>query len=352
MWPYWLMYLVPAVPALMAPGRFRRFRSSMLTPWIFLGVGFALLIGFRYKVGGDWGAYQRMYKSVIGVTPFEAIATGDPGYMLLNWLMASVGWEVYGVNLVCGAVFISGLIAFCVQQYKPWLAFAVAVPYLIVVVAMGYTRQGVALGLFFWALSYLEQRRFMQYFVFTAVAVLFHKSAVLMIPLGIFVYGKGWTLRVVAVALAAYGLWDALVAADQERLWNVYVEEQMESQGARIRVFMNLVPSLLLLVYWKQWKARFPNPWFWLAFAVGSVVCVVLVDFASTAVDRVALYLMPIQVAVFSRLPYLARKDLSPQTATLGIVLGYAAVLYVWLNYATHSKYWLPYQNILFGLST
>ncbi len=266
--------------------------------------------------------------------------------------MANMGWGVYGVNLVCGSIFISGLIVFCLQQYKPWLAFAVAVPYLIVVVAMGYTRQGVALGLFFWALTYLEQGRFKHYFVLIATAVLFHKSAILMIPLGMFLYGKGWVLRVVAVVLAAYGLWDAMVAEDQEHLWNAYVEQQMESQGAMIRVFMNLVPSLLLLLYWKQWKARFPNPWFWLVLAMGSIVSVALVDFASTAVDRVALYLTPIQVAVFSRLPFLARKDLSPQTATLGIVLGYAAVLYVWLNYATHSKYWLPYQNILFGLST
>jgi hypothetical protein len=278
------------------------------------------------------------------------LATGDPGYMLLNWCMAMLGWKIYGVNLVCGAIFISGLIALCVQQYKPWLAFAVAVPYLIVVVAMGYSRQGVALGLLFWGVAYLEQGRFKHYLAFVALAALFHKSAVLMIPLGIFLYGKGWALRAVAVALAAYGLWDALLAEDQERLWNTYVEQQMESQGAMIRVFMNLVPSLLLLVYWKQWKARFPNPWFWFAVAVGSVVSVALVGFASTAVDRVALYLTPIQVAVFSRLPYLARKDLSPQTTTLGIVLGYAAVLYVWLNYATHAVYWLPYQNMLFGL--
>ena len=30
------------------------------------------------------------------------------------------------------------------------------------------------------------------------------------------------------------------------------------------------------------------------------------------------------------------------------IVLGYAAVLFVWLNYAVHAKYWVPYQNTLF----
>ena len=30
------------------------------------------------------------------------------------------------------------------------------------------------------------------------------------------------------------------------------------------------------------------------------------------------------------------------------LLLYLAAVLFVWLNYATHAKYWLPYQNWLF----
>ncbi len=30
-----------------------------------------------------------------------------------------------------------------------------------------------------------------------------------------------------------------------------------------------------------------------------------------------------------------------------GILLGYAAVLFVWLNFATHAFCWVPYQNHL-----
>jgi hypothetical protein len=32
-----------------------------------------------------------------------------------------------------------------------------------------------------------------------------------------------------------------------------------------------------------------------------------------------------------------------------GIVAGYALVLYVWLNYAAHARYWVPYGNVLFN---
>jgi len=65
-------------------------------------------------------------------------------------------------------------------------------------------------------------------------------------------------------------------------------------------------------------------------------------------VDRLALYLTPLQVVVFSRLPFLARKELHPDVMVVLILFGYGAVLFVWLNFASHAQYWLPYRNILF----
>jgi hypothetical protein len=318
-------------------------------PWIALGAFFTLCIGYRYRVGGDWRQYLAMYHGEIGAKFTDAMGYGDPGYILLNRLMASLGWDIYGVNIVCGLVFISGLIVLSRAQYRSWLAFAVAVPYLVIVVAMGYTRQGVALGLIFWALAYLEDGKFIQYVAFIAVAALFHKTAVVMIPLGIFLYKKGWFFRIVAVGLVTYGLWDALVAQDTSRLWNTYVEQQMQSQGAKIRVAMNAVAACFLLLYWKQWKKIYPNALLWLWMAMGAISCVFLVSLATTAIDRLALYLTPLQVVVFARLPYLAREHLHPDTTIQAILLGYSAVLFVWLNYASHSYAWVPYQNILFG---
>ena len=157
--------------------------------------------------------------------------------------------------------------------------------------------------------------------------------------------GQRCRLRVIAVGL---GLWDILLESEQDRLWQNYVEANMQSEGALIRVLMNLVPSFLLLFYWQKWKPRFPGGQFWIWMAIASIVSVLLVNFASTAVDRVALYLTPVQVAVFSRLPFMIKRQADPEMVTLFILLGYASVLYVWLNYATHARFWIPYQNSLF----
>ena len=66
---------------------------------------------------------------------------------MLNWLSIQMDWGILGVNLIGGAIFAFGLVAFCRRQPRPWLALAVAIPYLVIVVAMGYSRQGIALAL-------------------------------------------------------------------------------------------------------------------------------------------------------------------------------------------------------------
>ncbi len=344
MFAYWFLYLLSAIPAFIGV-RQRDMRSSV---WVAVGLVFILAIGFREQVGGDWSNYLRHYYLAVGVPLNQAVGS-DPGYKLLNWVMAKWDWQVYGVNTVCGTIFILGLFIYCRQLPVPWLGFSVAVPYLVVVIAMGYTRQSVALGFFFLALADIERGYLLRYIVWMALGATFHKSAVLLVPLGILLYRAGWLWRSIAIAATAYGLWDLLLEEYQDHLWQEYVDEQMESEGARIRVLMNLVPSLLLLWYAKRWKKLFPayDIWFWLSIA--ALASVVLVGFATTAVDRISLYFTPLQIAVFARLPVLARNQLSPQLVRFGIVAGYAAVLFVWLNYATHALYWLPYRNILLG---
>jgi hypothetical protein len=54
-------------------------------------------------------------------------------------------------------------VSFCRTQPRPWLALTLAFPYLVVVVAMGYTRQGVAIGLEMLALLALERDRLLPF---------------------------------------------------------------------------------------------------------------------------------------------------------------------------------------------
>jgi len=316
--------------------------------YIFIGGFLWIIIGLRYRVGGDWNNYQRMFNKMTNMRLSDVLDDGDIAHQYISWTINHWHYDISVVNMVYTLIFLIGLVSFSRRQLYPWISMAVSVPYLITVVAMGYARQGVAIGIFMFAITYLDKGKFYTYISMILLASLFHKTALLLLPLGLFYHDTGKIMRIMMIIPVAYGAWDLLLAKAQANLWHNYVEAQMMSSGAKIRVAMNLIPALLLFKYRDVWKRDFKDYNFWFWIALGSVLSIVLVFFASTAVDRMALYFIPIQLVVLGRLPYLAKNELSPDTTKFIIIFTYAIVLFVWLNFATHSKYWIPYQNILF----
>lgn len=343
---FWLMFLIPAW-AVLVPKRLPP--NQALAAWWVVGTLFALMIGLRHEVGGDWFNYLEHFKATSRMTFAEAVGKGDPGHYVVNWLTAQLGGSVYWVNLLYASVLMWGTVVFCRKQPWPWLALLVAVPYMLIVVGMGYSRQAMALGFAMLGLVALGEHRIRFFVVCIAIGALFHKSAVLLLPIAILATSRNRFFTAGMVGVTFVLMFFLLVSEDADALWTNYVEYQMQSQGAKIRVLMNVIPAVLMLLFGK-WLAPDPQErklWTWMALF--ALLCLPLVSFASTAVDRVALYLIPIQIFVFARIPRLAGDDIRLRTLlVLGVVGYYAAVQFVWLNFATHSQYWVPYQFRLF----
>ena len=68
---------------------------------------------------------------------------------------------------------------------------------------------------------------------------------------------------------------------------------------------------------------------------------------SSTGVDRLALYLIPLLLLVANRLPDTRLFNLSSQSWTQLLVLFSLVALLVWLLFAGHRAWWLPYRNLL-----
>ncbi|MDG2286135.1 MAG: hypothetical protein P8N43_11480, partial [Alphaproteobacteria bacterium] len=83
----------------------------------------------------------------------------------------------------------------------------------------------------------------------------------------------------------------------------------------------------------------------WLA--IFSMVAIA-VGLLPTAIDRLALYLLPLQLFVGSRLPDTGLFGISPISWNYALILMTLASLSLWLLFANHSNLWLPYQNALF----
>ena len=345
---YWLLLLIPLAFCLRGANRPWKLWQS----WS-IGIALTLFIGLRHEVGGDWFNYIPYLTRAEGFDLHEVIAWGDPGYNALNWLFASYSWGIYGVNLVSAAFFSFGLVWFCRAQPRPWLALCLSIPYLVIVVAMGYSRQGVAIGVMMPGLLAFERGRLRPLLSMGAAAT-FHSTALVMLAFVVpAVPGRTLAMRALRLLLLLVVggvLVQTFLAARMEGLIGGYIEAEYQSEGAAIRVAMNLLPGLILLLWPRRFGLTTQQLRLWQAMALTAVACavgLVLLPSNSTAVDRIALYVIPLQLVVGSRLPQTRLFGIHPSQLLLVTLSLSIAVEFVWLNFATHAEGWLPYTNVL-----
>jgi hypothetical protein len=343
---YWSIFAYFALGTLLSPGQparaARRGKTSVI--WAFGIFLIVLMVGLRYQVGADWFPYQRMYSFAGYADLGKMMKFGDPGYQLLNWLIQRAGLGLWMVNLICATIFSWGLARFARVQPNPWLTVLVAIPYLVIVVAMGYTRQGVAIGILLAGLAALQSGApVTRFLVYAAAATLFHKTAVIAVPLVLFASERNRFLNIVAGLAGAYALYSAFLAESVDVFVKNYVEAEYTAQGAAIRVAMDVVPAALFFLFRRRLNFQPEEDRLWRNFALAAFGALAMLQFMpqSTAVDRIALYLIPLQLAVLPRLGMVLR---ARGTGNFIVVVYCFAIMFVWLNYAQHADDWLPYQ--------
>lgn len=345
MFPYWLLFSLFAAGSIQyRPDPRRLIQGGPLL--LAMGVFTALMIGFRYEVGGDWINYVDTLHEITD-NGIGGPRSQDEGYSLLNLIVGRLGFGIWLVNLICGALFTWGLVKFARRQPNPWLVMLVSVPYLIIVVAMGYTRQAVAIGFILAGLADLENGSILRFLGYMVFATAFHKSAVIVFPLVALTRSRNRIVTAGLIVLGGVILYYAFVQAAVDSLMTNYVDAQYQSQGAAVRVGMNIPPAILFLLYKKRFALSPDQEKLWRNFAISSLLALaaLFVSSASTAIDRLALYLIPLQMFVWGRFPvvFQDRGRLNMQV-TLAIMAYSAMAQFVWLNYAVNAQFWLPYK--------
>lgn len=340
MFIYWVMYFIPLIGTLFPVSLQRRLRRIV---WFVVSVIFVTIIGLRHEVGGDWDTYLYYYELAANLPILYTITLNDPGYMAINWLAAQLGGGIYMVNTICAIIVVWGVFSIAKQQPLPWLALSIAVPYLLVVVSMGYTRQSVAIGFVLLSLSALIDRRYIKFYILVFLATLFHKTAIVFFVLPsllaernrVFAISSGLIFIVIAYYL--------FVAHDFQSKWEAYVTQQMYSEGGMIRLVMNSIPALLAIIFPNRlFAGYFPRLWITLSFF--SIFLLLAQQFASTFADRFGLYVLPLQMVIFSRAHRLVKDNIMRAFIVFFILCFYMIVLWVWLNYAKHAPFWIPYK--------
>ena len=343
--PYWLMFMMWAAGAVQAERQHAQSPRKIL--FVSAAVISGLMIGLRFEVGGDWNNYKRMYESLYFLTLGQAIATTDIGYAVTNWLGAKTGLGIAFVNSVCAALFMGGLARLAWRQPNPALAVLVAVPYLVIVVAMGYTRQAAAIGIICFAIADASERKVLRLAILISIAALFHKTAILILPLAMVpIFRRSPLLAAFGAATFAI-LFTILIRDTADTMITNYVQGEYNSQGAAIRISMNVVAAMIFIIARDRLIISSFQKSYWTVCSILSILSVpAFLSFsASSGIDRISLYMIPLQIIIYSRLPYILSKNRKAIPSILIGVIGYSfLVQFVWLMYADNANSWLPYR--------
>jgi hypothetical protein len=278
------------------------------------------------------------------------------------WLGTKSGFNIWFVHLLGGGIFMYGLWRFCLNQPHPWLCMVIAIPYLVIVVAMGYDRQAVAIGFVMLAIVAIQNRSMLGFARSMTLATTMHLTAFILVP--VFMLGSRVNKLWAIIALGPFfmvGYYLSLQDFLQDKAYtsvSAYIETGYSSSGAAVRVAMNALPAFLYFLFRTRLKFDDDEHRFMDVFALIGLTFVGLlyVSPSSTAVDRLALYIIPIQLLVLGRLPLaLARARDAYKLVAAGVVVYSAAIMFVWLKFAVDANSWVPYSLIdadrLVGLS-
>ena len=356
---YYLLFLIPSL-LVIGLGPYLN-KNAKYFFFILYSLFLTFFIGLRYEIGGDWYAYLSYYEfySNLSFSEFiENLMMYDPLYVLINYIAGKIGGGIYLVNTIEAFIFIYGYTKFSLKQKKSFLAFLIGIPYLVIVVSMGYTRQAMAIGFIFLVYNALIDGKFLKASILNLFAVLSHKTAIIiyLIIFATFIFSdvskrnKIFYLGLLFIfSLSSFSFFFLPYA---EKLLQNYIINEMKSEGGFARILMNLIPSLIFLIFYKKMKNTTPyENKIWLIISFATIITSSLQYLGySTVADRINLYFSSIQMSVYGKFIDLIKyKDLRI-VLTLSLVLVYFLTLFVWLNFAVHRDYWIPYKNLLFEL--
>lgn len=158
---------------------------------LWIGLSALLLIGvagLRYETGGDWDVYTSLFKHISppDQLSWSAIQRShlEIGFYLLCSLVKGLGGGIQTLFFIITSFNITLItIALCRYTKYPVLGLLCYYGILYFNLEMIYIRQAMAVAICFFALQYVESRRIVPFLIWVVIACLFHRVAIVMVPL-------------------------------------------------------------------------------------------------------------------------------------------------------------------------
>lgn len=145
---------------------------------------FTLVIGGRYNVGGDYFGYIDYYRWTSLDTGINEVVF-EPGFLLLIQFLKLFGLPDRSIIVASSFIQIA-LFSLWLRKHPQIAPFAVfSFIALVLLDVNNIVRQGIAFFAILLAISAIAERRWLAFFAWGLFAYLFHRSALIIFPIGI-----------------------------------------------------------------------------------------------------------------------------------------------------------------------
>lgn len=369
-------FLFTILVCLGLPKYFTNLKKLKLPFDLVIFISIIIFAGLRYEIGGDWKNYIVQFEGFanMGFPSFAIFSSSDPFYILINIFAHEIGRGIETVNLFSSIILFSGYYVFVSRYDHNALAVVVSFLFLFMLLSMGFSRQSLAIGFILYSLTfYLNKKYFLQIF-FMILSLLSHKSSLiffLFFFISIFLnrlkiikrtelqFLKKKLFKISILSFIIIIISSLIIFRDIQRLIEVYLIYERElavsvyqtrtSAGLIFKYPIFLFFSFLYLISKK--KLNFINNQERNIFDSYILLSLLILPFAgmfSLLIDRLLVYFYPfIGIFVAKFFNDCVNEKYYFKLYILCAIISLAITL-MWLKFANHGTFWLPYNNYLF----
>lgn len=145
---------------------------------------FIIVAGFRYRVGTDTLVYMDDYNNRFYIIKDKYLI----GWSFFMGVCKRLHFSFYMIQIIVAIIINCGVIRFLKRYFADYLFSGILLYYVILYVGWNFEvmRQAICVSLFLFSLPYLEQRKYLYYYLIIAIACTIHETALLLLVVPFF----------------------------------------------------------------------------------------------------------------------------------------------------------------------
>lgn len=332
------------------------YRKSNPSNWILFGMVVGLttfLFGIRYFVGTDYQTYSQVV--------FPEIVSNTGHFEIIFSLIVKGIMPYFGTN---GVFIVIALVTFVflylgIKQQSPYFTLSVifAIGCLFFSFSMSGIRQGVSMAIFVYSLKYIVEGNWKKYFVFILIAIGFHTSALLYLPLFFvrkFSFGiKRYFILPILIVLTPLLRIILVFISNKTGIYSSYFAST-SYWGSNIvfNVLVYLINLILVFMYFKHFKQLKKDDPVTVGLNI-QYLAVVLVSI-STIIPSSTRVILLIMLPIITLIPLMLAhiNNLAYRLGYLCFFLSAFAIIFYWYvivnNYYATFPYQILWKNIVY----